>query len=165
MDPSLEKAEDLLADATALIHRAKLELPSGNDHVVFGFRENGALSLFFNPEVVYHFNERHQLRRVFLHGERYKAEQGRLVRVTRIPGLRNVRLESTPIKPPQLKHILSVLDEQLRELEASLKDGNYRIVGQVSPSGNNIVERLQNCIAEMTRYQIASSPHADVSDA
>ncbi|MEC7501226.1 MAG: hypothetical protein VX970_05820 [Planctomycetota bacterium] len=165
MDPSLEKAEDLLADATALVQRAKLELPPENDPVVFGFRNNGALSLFFDPEVAYHFNEQHQLRRVFLHGERYKAEQGRLVCVTRIPGLRNVRLESTPIKPPQLKHILSVLDEQLRDLEALLKDGNYRIIGQVSPSGNNIVERLQNCIPEMMRHQIALSPHADVSDA
>ena len=91
MDPPLEKAEDLFTDATALVQRAKLELPPGNDPAVFGFRDNGALSIFFNPEVAYHFNQQHQLRRVFLHGERYKAKQGQLVCVRRIPGMRNVR--------------------------------------------------------------------------
>ena len=74
--------------------------------------------------------------------------------------MRNVRLESTPVEPPQVNYILSVLDEQLRCWEALLKEGNYRIIGQVSPD-DNIVERLQNSIPEMMRHQIACSPHAD----
>ncbi len=160
MDPSLEKAEDLFTDATALVERAKLELPLGNDPAIFGFRDNGALSIFFNTEVAYHFNQKYQLRRVFLHGERYKAKQGQLVCVRRMPGIRKVRLESTPVEPPQVKYILSVLDKQLCCWEASLKEGNYRIIGQVSPD-ENIVERLQNSIPEMMRHQIACSPHAD----
>ena len=160
MDSSLEKAEDLLADATALVQRAKLELPPGNDPVVFGFRDNGALSLFLDPEIAYHFNQKYELRRVFLSGERYKAEQGQLICVRRRPGLRNVRLESTLVKPSQLKHILSVLDEQLCRWNALLLEGNYRLIGQVPPDGN-VVGRLQNCIPEMMRHRIANSPHAD----
>ena len=160
MDPPLEKAEDLLADATALVHRAKIELPTGNDPVVFGFRDNGALSLFLDPEIAYHFNQQYELRRVFLSGERYKAEQGQLICVRRRPGLRNVRLESTLVKPSQLKHILSVLDEQLCRWNALLLEGNYRLIGQVPPDGN-VVGRLQNCIPEMMRHRIANSPHAD----
>ena len=160
MDSSLEKAEDLLADATALVQRAKLEVPPGNDPVVFGFRDNGALSLFLDPEIAYHFNQQYELRRVFLSGERYKAEQGQLICVRRRPGLRNVRLESTLVKPSQLKHILSVLDEQLCRWNALLLEGNYRLIGQVPPDGN-VVGRLQNCIPEMMRHRIANSPHAD----
>ena len=160
MDPSLKKAEDPFTDATALVQRAKLELPSGNDPAVFGFRDNGALSIFFNPEVAYHFNQQYQLRRVFLHGERYKAKQCQIVCVRRMPGMRNVRLESTLVEAPKVKYILSVLDEQLRCWEASLKEGNYRIIGLVSPD-DNIVKRLQNSIPKMMRHQIACSPHAD----
>ena len=97
-------------------------------------------ALFFDPEVAYHFNEQHQLRRVFLHGERYKAEQGRLVCVTRIPGLRNVRLESTLVKPSQLKHILSVLDEQLCRWIALLKNEEFLL------RQGHITERRKNGI-------------------
>ena len=160
MDPPLEKAEDLLADATALVHRAKIELPTGNDPVVFGFRKNGALSLFFDSEIAYHFNRQHQIRRVFLHDERYKAEQGQLVCVRRIPDLRNVRLHSTPVDPSQLEHILSVLDDRLRCWPELLNARNYRIIGQISSRGD-IVQRLKDCIPELIRHQIANSPQAD----
>ena len=160
MDPPLDKAEDLLADATALVHRAKIELPPGTDPIVLGFRANGALSLFFDPEVAYHFNQHCQIRRVFLHGERYKAEQGQLVCVRRLPGLRNVRLQITAIKPRQLEHILAVLDERLRCWQALLHDGNYRLIGQISTRGD-VAQRLSNCIPELIRHRIANSPHAD----
>ena len=160
MDPSLENTEDLLADATALVHRAEIKIPPGSDPIVFGFRENGALSIFFDTEVVYHFNSRHHLRRVFLHGERYKAERGQLVCVRRIPGLRNVQLQSIPIEPPQLEHIFSVLDERLHRWHTMLNQGDYRIVNQISP-GDDVVQRLQDCIPQLKRHQIALLPQVD----
>ena len=160
MDPPYDNAEDLLADATALVQRAKIELPPGDDPIVFGFRKNGALSLFFDPEVAYHFNQHYQLRRVFLHGERYKAEQGQLVCVRRLPGLRNVRLQSTVVQPTQLEQILTVLNERLRRWQALLHEGNYRIIRQISTRGD-VAKRLRDCIPELIRHRIANSPHAN----
>ncbi len=58
--------EDLLREATALVERIEL-VPHATDpliaasdlfdkHIVAGFRRDGALSVFFGEDPVYHFN-------------------------------------------------------------------------------------------------------------
>ena len=162
MDPSLEKAEDLLTEATALVERAKIVIPDQPDPVVFGFRQNGAVSLFFGPEIAYHFNKYNQLRRVFMLGVRYKAAEGQLVRIDRVPNVPNVRLQITPVKPAQVETIFSLLDHQLSRIKTRLGAAKYRLIGQVSLNGK-IVERLQDCIPELLHHRIADSPHVDAS--
>ena len=160
MDRSLDKAEDLLADATALVERGKVALPTITAPFVFGFRQNGALSLFFESEVAYHFNRYNQLRRVFLYGKRYKAEQGKLMYVTRMPQMRRVRLESIALEPKPMEEVLSGLNQRLKSVDNLLNAGQFRLVEQVSERGD-IVSRLQNCIPELLHNQIAQTPHVD----
>ena len=160
MDRSLDKAEDLLADATALVERVKVALPAITAPFVFGFRQNGALSLFFESEVAYHFNRHNQLRRVFLYGKRYKAGQGKLMHVTRIPLMRRVRLESAALEPGLVEEVLSGLNQRLKSVADLLNAGQFRIVEQV-PDHGDIVSRLQNCIPELLHNQVAQTPHVD----
>src|SRR5881396_2480403 len=75
--------EVLLAEATALVQRAELEIPGPTEHVIIGFHSNGCGSVYFGPDEVYHFNTAGELRRAYRDGALYKAERGRLIRLTR----------------------------------------------------------------------------------
>jgi len=160
MDRSLENDEDLLADATALVERAKLELPTMNDPFVFGFRTNGALSLFFEDAAAYHFNRRNELRRIFLCGKRYKAQEGQLLSVDRIPQTRGVRLQSAVLDPEQTKKMLCRMNQRLDALDSLFAAGRYRIIGQI-PKQGGIIARLHKRIPELLQNRIAQAPHVE----
>src|SRR5690606_4241518 len=75
--------EDLLKEATALVERVELAIDGMPEHVVVGFRADGCASFYFGPEPVWHFNTSQELRRAYVGGLLYKAEQGRLVSLQR----------------------------------------------------------------------------------
>jgi hypothetical protein len=160
MDQSLDKTEDLLRDATALVERAKIELPEIEILLVFGFRKNGALSLFFGEEIAYHFNCKNELRRAFLYGNRYKTEQRKLMRISRIPHTSNVYLKSTVLQPEETKKLLADLNERLNAVEMCLSAKHFRIVKQVSRDGG-IIARFQKYIPELLHNKIAQTPRVD----
>ena len=83
--------EDLLREATALVERIELRITAPisaahdrDDHVVVGFRANGAASFFFGDDPVYQFNSAGQLRRAYCGGLLFKATHGRLVSLQRV---------------------------------------------------------------------------------
>src|SRR5262245_10991650 len=77
--------EDLLREATALVERIELIVDIGNagQHVVAGFRTNGAASIFFGADPVYQFNAAGELRRAYCDGVLIKGSRGRLVSLSR----------------------------------------------------------------------------------
>ena len=158
MDRSLENNEDLLADATALVERAQLELPAMNDPFIFGFRTNGALSLFFEDEAAYHFNQRDELRRIFLYGKRYKAEKGQLLSVDRIPQTRGVRLQSAALDLEQTKKLLCGMNQRLDAIDSLFDAGRYRIIEKI-PMHGDIITRLHIRIPSLLQNRIAQAPH------
>jgi hypothetical protein len=73
--------EDLLREAKALVDRIKL-VPIGgrpDEHVITGFRNNGATSFCFGTDTVYHFSAGGQLRRAHCNAILFKASNGKLV--------------------------------------------------------------------------------------
>lgn len=86
--------ENLIAEATALVERVELLVAGLPEPVVAGFRPNGSVSLFFADDPVYQFNSRGELRRAFVAGRLYKADNGRLVEMTRNRQAGRVELES-----------------------------------------------------------------------
>ena len=62
--------EDLLREATALVERIELAPADAADdeHIVAGFRRDGALSIYFGADPVYHFNSAGELRRAYCDG-------------------------------------------------------------------------------------------------
>ena len=78
--------EDILREATALVNRVELKLGGEgepDDSVFVGFRRDGAVSFFFGAEPVYQFNTQHAFRRGYYQNTMLKAEQGKLVQLTR----------------------------------------------------------------------------------
>lgn len=141
--------EDLLAEATGLVERVELRVPGSGESVVVGFRRQGAASFFFDQDPAYHFNSQRQLRRAYAGGNLYKAEAGRMVRLTRDRGsgqetvLR--RYELTPIEQATL---LVAVRDSLRDLRAALQGRSYTLVGQ-RPVDADVLSRVERWLAEV----------------
>ena len=73
--------ENLLRDAVMMPIRGETQIDGHT--IVVGFRSAGRLSLYCDADPVFQFNADKELRRVYFQGERYSAENGMLVKLTR----------------------------------------------------------------------------------
>jgi hypothetical protein len=151
--------EDLLRDATALIERIELA-PMGTrgEHVVAGFRANGALSIFFGADPVYHFNVAGDLRRAYCGGLLYKSLSGRLVSLRREPGDRAVQLVRHELSDAEQRAIAANMHHRLTELAAELAGNELRVVGEV-PQDSGVLKRLQEWLRSNPEPSIAARPN------
>jgi hypothetical protein len=140
--------EDLLREATALRQRAELALPGSDEPLTFGFRQDGALSLFFGADPVYQFNAAGQLRRIYAGGLLYKAELGRLVRLTRERTESEVALVRHELSDAETAVLLADLARRIDDLRQTLAVGSYQVLGQV-PADADLVPLLGAKLAEL----------------
>jgi hypothetical protein len=73
--------EDLLRDGKMMPLRGETKIDG--KAVVVGFRKGVQMSLYCGADPVFQFNADHQLRRVFFDGQRYAAQNGKLVLLIR----------------------------------------------------------------------------------
>jgi hypothetical protein len=151
--------EDLLRDARALSPRVQLEvsLPAGPIELFAGFRGE-SLSLYFGQNLVFHFNDRGELRRAFAAELLLKAESGRLVAMRRERTEAEVTLLSRSLDDAEQRSLLEDLERQLRELGDALAANRYRVVGE-TPADSDAVGRLRNWLAvHRSPVALAASP-------
>jgi hypothetical protein len=153
--------EDLLREATALVERIELAVADDPkvDHVVVGFRRNGAASVYFGSEPAYHFNSAGELRRAFYHGALIKAEQGRLVEMRRNRKADVVELDSKVLADTEQQRLVDEVQADLRRLATQLREGHYALIGQV-PAEIDVRGRVSAWLEGLGTVKIASSPHA-----
>ncbi len=150
--------EDLLAEAAALVERVELNSRELDDHVVAGFRTNGAVSLYFGQDRAYQFNTRHELRRAFVNGVLYKAERGRLVSLRRQRTENEVSLLRNELGTTAASAFIAQMEHHLRALRQTIECGRYHEIGRV-PAEANVVGRLADWLANVeARITVASSP-------
>jgi hypothetical protein len=130
--------EDLLAEAVALVERVEIELPDSGGRVIAGFRRDGCGSVYFDADPAYHFNSRHELRRAFAGGRLFKAQRGCLVALQRVRTASEVQLVRHELSDAETTEFLRELAWRLQSLEASLRAGAFRLLGQVPESANVI---------------------------
>jgi hypothetical protein len=153
--------EDLLAEATALIERVEIAVPTAAEHVVIGFRRDGAASIYFGQDPAYHFNTRGELRRAYIDGRLLKADGGRLISLTRQRTDSEVQLQSHELTADEAAQVLDRLTCQLVELSQHLDEGRFRIVGQV-PADVDVLSRGRSLLAELrASMRIAASPRVN----
>jgi hypothetical protein len=153
--------EDLLAEATALVERIELRLPEFTGSVVIGFRRDGCASVYFDGDPAWHFNTRGELRRAFVAGRLYKAEQGRLVALTRMRTNREVQLLRHELNDPEQHDLLRRLAQDLDQLRQRLEAGNCSIVGQ-APAGRDVLPRIVEWLKRLpASLVVASRPHVE----
>jgi hypothetical protein len=155
----VHEREDLLRDATALKPRILLRLKSGEPvkEIFAGFRGEGALSLYFDTEPVYHFNSCSELRRAFVDDRLIKAARGKLVAMQPQRGPHSTELLSHELSPEEQRQFGRVLLEHLDLLRTALLTDAYELVGQVPAEGDGL-PRLVDWLAEFRGVKIADGP-------
>ena len=153
--------EDLLREATALVERIELaprETASG-EHVVMGFRSDGALSIYFGGDPAYHFNSSGQLRRAYCDGLLLKADHGRLVSLRRLRRENEVQLLRHDLVDEEQKKVVADLRARLRELVRQCDESCLVTVGKV-PADADVLGRAMTWLSQLGDVKVADSPHA-----
>ena len=159
MSRKTEDREDLIRDAKAYSRRVEfcLDLHRLRTIVFAGFRTNGAVSIYFDTDPVYHFNPLGELRRAFVDNQIIKAEQRRLVRwstrrtETQVEMLRDVLPET------QQKEFCRTVHGTLHALHQGLCKSKPEMTRQV-PAEGDVIADLQTWLASPQEVRIADSP-------
>lgn len=156
-----EDREDLLREATALVERVELRLPNEPETVVVGFRRNGAVSCFFGADPVFQFNTAGELRRAYVDGKLLKAENGRLIELTRTRTEYEVRLERRDVAAEATQLFLTMMAAKLLELRIAIAAEVVDIIGQV-PVDIDVLPRVQTELHRVGNVRrIAASPRVE----
>jgi hypothetical protein len=152
--------EDLLAEAKALVQRASFEVAGYDGEVVVGFRRDGSASFYFSPERVYQFTSGGELRRAFVDGLIYKAQQRQLASLRREPGQNAVALVRHDLDRSSTQGFLNEMRSHLSALDRALAKGKLRLVAQV-PEDADLSGRIRCWLDEFADSEaIAPSPRA-----
>lgn len=149
--------EDLLSEATALVERIEI-VPAGQETpVVIGFRSNGAASIYFGGDPVYHFTSSGSLRRTFIDGLLYKSVNGSLVSLRRERTEQAVQLVRHELTSVEQSHALDALKNRLESLRQAISSQSFEMIGQV-PDGADLIGRIEEWLAQLVNVGIAQSP-------
>jgi hypothetical protein len=153
--------EDLLSEATALVERVELSLFSRQSGVTLtaGFRSDGAASIFFGADPVYHFNAAGELRRAYCDRLLFKANHGRLISLRRVRTEVEVRLLRHELSDAEQTAFLGHMQTALCELATALTRNEFKMIGQV-PKDVDVIGRLKAWLAQQDFTKIAAAPHA-----
>ena len=151
--------EDLLREATALVERVELNIPTFPDAIVVGFRRDGAASFFFGADPVYQFNARKELRRAFVGGLLLKAERGRLITLRRERTASEVALVRGEPTGERQVEVLQKMQAAMASLRDALHLATFTLIGQ-SPAETDVVLRIRAWLAECGELtRIADRPN------
>ncbi len=169
-----EERENLLDNATAFADRVLIDIAEENDPcfvdpVFVGLRPNGATSVYFGQDPVYHFNSVGQLRRAFVDGRLFKAEDGKLVALERHrSGERTQQIRSellrTDFTTDQTGQFLLQLADRMQRLRNRLLSGDFTLLGEVTNSlkaaaQRTAVDRVRDWFEQLpAMFSLASSP-------
>ena len=153
------KREDLLRDATALVPRISLRLThDGKPCEVFaGFRKEGAVSLYFDDDPVYHFNSAAELRRAFQDDRLVKAELGRLVAMQPRRTMQSTDMVRHELSAEEQEQFCAAMLERIAWLKRELAAERYELVGQVPENGDRL-SQLKEWLESLADARIAESP-------
>ncbi|MFK8114143.1 MAG: hypothetical protein AB8B91_18220 [Rubripirellula sp.] len=147
--------EDLLKDGRTMPTRGQCSF--GEVELMVGFRPQGQASLYCGADPVFQFNQDHELRRAFFRGQRFSADNQRLVRLAR---------QSSGGKVQFVPHAIGSAVEA--ELFQEFADWHQKLLEQNSRSSWRVIEstpgeflsRLHSWIELAMPMRIAHAPNA-----
>lgn len=148
--------EDLMAEATALIHRAEFEVPGQQVSVIAGFRRDGALSIYFGADPCFHFDRQLRLRRAFVDGALYRTQGHTLARLQRTRTGQAVQLLRQDLTELERNAICDRVAERLQDLRTALQSG-ARCVQEIPPQ-TGLSRRLAESLDQLLQHAIALAP-------
>jgi hypothetical protein len=163
--------EDLLAEAKQLVQRIQIvprvtdDLDASNRldplPIVAGFRADGAFSIFFGEDPVYHFNADNELRRAYCQGLLIKAVGGRLISLRRHRTETETQLLRHEFSDDEQTDFLVKMREKLQQLFATINAGQLDVTGQV-PAAEAVLDMVRRwlMLRPTTGWPIAARPNA-----
>jgi hypothetical protein len=133
--------EDLMREATALVYRAEIRVPSEADPVVAGFRRDGSLAVYFGSDPVYQFDDTGRLRRGFVDGVLYRTQGGTLARMTRHRTPEATELHRHDLTGEELQTFLKRMLGRISVFRGWLAADEYEVVEAV-PAPCDVLPRL-----------------------
>jgi hypothetical protein len=148
--------EDLLRDATALVPRVMLRLAiHGISCDVFaGFRKGSALSVYFDSDPVYHFNNGGELRRAFVGRLILKAEMGKLFVWNQERTDLELTMRSRPLTTAEQQELGAQLIERISQLRDAIQTEQFELIGQ-TPADIDATGQLQAWLGEFPEFKVA----------
>lgn len=152
--------EDLMLEAVAFVHRIELQPEPDAAPVVIGFRQDGSASVFFDDDPVVQFNTRRQVRRGYHAGRLIKAEQGRLVALTRVRTETETQLVRHELSDEEANAYLQDLQRRLRQLRELVNQPHCLVHRQV-PADVDVLDQVRTWLNSLSEpLRIASAPSA-----
>jgi hypothetical protein len=114
--------------------------------------------LFCGVDPVFQFNQQRELRRAYHRGIRYRAENGRLVAMTRRARGGKLTFETRAIEPNTESQLLDLLRTWVAKIQRAIDSSSWRVAGESSEAFRS---RLRDWADAMTdRPTIADRPNA-----
>lgn len=146
-----------MREATALVRRVELILPSGSEPAVVGMRRDGELSIFIGPDPVFQFNNKRQLRRGFWNGQLVKAECGRLVTLDRRRTETEVQLVRNELTEAQTSEFVELASNTVHLLQRVLCTDQSAVLRRIPDSADTTTEIAEMLASLPAKPHIASS--------
>ncbi len=133
-----------MQDATALVRRVEFSV-SCKQPIVTGFRKTNFLSIYFDQDPVFHFDDHGRLRRAFVDGYLYRTQGKTLARLTRQRNEQSTELLRYDLSDEELRSFRERLIQQLSSLLNAMQKGDSRVVRQI-PDNVDVMNELQRAM-------------------
>jgi hypothetical protein len=148
--------EDLLHEGRNMPWRGECVIDGAK--VILGFRSQGQASLFCDVDPVFQFNRQRELRRAYFNGTRYRAENGRLIALTRDSRGGRVEFDAQAIDSTLNATLVESLRSWLSAVRMAAETGAWRVEGEPIESFQT---RLRLWLADLGDPPIvAAAPNA-----
>lgn len=131
--------EDLIADATVLVDRAEFRVPdigSRSCLVTAGFRENGQLSVYFDQDPFYQFDDDGRLRRGLEDGFLFRSQTTTLARMHRERDRNQTMLVRHDLTAEELIAFRQRMRDRLQDFQSALVADRLQRLRRVLVSGD-----------------------------
>ena len=152
-----EDREDLMKEATALIRRVELKMDDQEELIFAGFKRSGNLSIYFNPDLVYHFDEKERLRRAFIAPFLYRSNGDSLSRLTRVRTETTSELHAKEISETELKEFCDEMQKYILVLLEAMNSSQINIIKQI-PDEADLIKELSNSLNQLLTLNGELSP-------
>ncbi len=130
--------DDLLREAIALVRRMELRVMPGDRVVVVGFRPTGWLSIYFDADPMYQFDELGRLRRAYINGLLYRSEGSVLAQLERQRSEAETTLVRRDLCGESLAEFQQQAHAKIRWLQGLLRNGDVTISRQVPSDDSSL---------------------------
>jgi hypothetical protein len=138
--------DDLFAELKTACNRWELQPVGMTGTIVAGIRSDERLSLYFGPDVCFHFDGEHRLKRAYVHPFLYRTQGDTLARLHRHRTPSQTELQRHDLQQQELADFCREMLHLLHRLHAALVVGEYQLLRSAGGSVDLLTRELGGCL-------------------